>query len=69
MSPTGSFLHGAAEVRYPEVLTEVLLLAAGAVRTEDGEAFVYVVGEGRAREQTVRLLAQEVGPAGGGRQE
>jgi len=48
---------------HPEVLAEGLLLPAGAVRTEDGEAFVYVVEEGRARKRPVRLLAQEGGRA------
>lgn len=63
LRPTGPLLPGAAEVRYPEVLAEGLLLPAGAVRTEDGEAFVYVVEEGRARKRPVRLLAQEGGRA------
>jgi multidrug efflux pump subunit AcrA (membrane-fusion protein) len=59
LKPQAPLTPGPAEVRYRERLAEGVLLPAGALRAEEGKAFVYRVEEGRARRQEVRLLAQE----------
>ncbi|GAB5602563.1 HlyD family efflux transporter periplasmic adaptor subunit [Thermus sp. FJN-A] len=63
LEPQGALLPGPAEARFPERVAEGLLLPAGAVRAREGEAVVYRVEAGRARETRVRLVAQEGGQA------
>ncbi len=59
LKPQVPLTPGPAEVRYRERLAEGVLLPAGALRAEEGKAFVYRVEGGKARRQEVRLLAQE----------
>ncbi|GGM94611.1 RND transporter [Thermus composti] len=59
LKPQGALLPGPAEARYREKLAEGFLLPAGALRPEEGRAWVYVVEEGKAKRKPVRLLAQE----------
>ncbi|GAA6733399.1 HlyD family efflux transporter periplasmic adaptor subunit [Thermus oshimai] len=59
LKPEGALLPGPAEAVYRKVLAEGLLLPAGAVRAEGGEAVVYAVEGGQARRKRVSLLAQE----------
>lgn len=63
LKPEGTLLPGPAEVRYRKRVAEGVLVPAGAVRALEGEAVVFRVREGKARRQTVRLVAQEGGQA------
>ncbi|SDE58721.1 HlyD family secretion protein [Thermus arciformis] len=63
LKPALPLTPGPAEARYRKRLTEGLLLPAGAVKPEEGKAFVYRLEGERARRQEVRLLAQEGGQA------
>jgi multidrug efflux pump subunit AcrA (membrane-fusion protein) len=58
LTPSAPLLPGAAELVYRIPLAQGILLPAGAVRVQEGEAFVFVVEEGQARKRPVRILAQ-----------
>ncbi|AEV16519.1 hypothetical protein TCCBUS3UF1_14780 [Thermus sp. CCB_US3_UF1] len=63
LKPETPLLPGPAEARYREKVAEGLLLPAGAVRSQEGQAVVYLAEGGRAKGVAVRLVAQEGGKA------
>ncbi|GLV46881.1 RND transporter [Thermus sp. LT1-2-5] len=63
LKPLSPLLPGPAEARYRERVAEGLLLPAGAVRAEAGEAVVYLLEGDKVGQRPVRLLAQEGGKA------
>ena len=63
LKPKGSLAPGTAELVYRIPLAKGVLLPVGAVKVQEGEAFVFVVtaspkGEGQALKRPVQLLAQ-----------
>ncbi|AEB11789.1 efflux RND transporter periplasmic adaptor subunit [Marinithermus hydrothermalis] len=60
-APEGALKPGTAELRYRMPLAEGVLLPAGALKVENGQAYVFVMAEGRAQKTAVVLLASQGG--------
>ena len=58
LRPLKPLLPGPAELAYRLALARGILLPSGAVRVREGEAFVFVVKDGRALKRRVRILAE-----------
>ncbi len=58
-APEGALRPGTAELRYRVPLAEGVILPAGALKVENGAAYVFVMTENRAKKTTVALLASQ----------